>query len=143
MRIYRLDISLFPIFNAKQIPFKPMKKKVVLIQDNKDILEIMDQVLDEEGFEVIPSLTTEPIEKIDQIDPDVVVIDDHIKGSKKGSKVIKELKSDPETEDVSAVLTSTSDQLPKLAAESKADDYIQKPFDLDHMVDVVKRNSEN
>lgn len=120
-----------------------MKKKVVLIQDNKDILEIMDQVLDEEGFEVIPSLTTEPIEKIDQIDPDVVVIDDHIKGSKKGSKVIKELKSDPETEDVSAVLTSTSDQLPKLAAESKADDYIQKPFDLDHMVDVVKRNSEN
>ncbi|SMC55030.1 response regulator [Pedobacter africanus] len=120
-----------------------MKKKVVLVQDNKEVLEIMDQVLDEEGFEVTSSLTTEPIEKIDQIEPDVVVIDDHIQGSKKGSKVIKELKSDPETEGIPAVLTSTSAQLPKLAEESKADDYIQKPFDLDHMVDVVKRNSEN
>jgi len=119
-----------------------MKKKVVLIQDNEDILDIMGQVLDEEGFAVTPSLTTEPIEKIDKIEPDVVVIDDHIKGNKKGSKVIQELKSDPETEEVPAVLTSTSNKLPQQAEECKADDYIQKPFDLDHMVDVVKKNVE-
>lgn len=118
-----------------------MKKKVVLVQDNKDILDIMDQVLEEEGFDVTSSLSTDPIEKIDQIDPDIVVIDDNIKGSKKGSKVIKELKSSPETEDISAVLTSTSDKLPEIAQESKADDFIQKPFDLDHMVDVVKKNA--
>jgi len=118
-----------------------MKKKVVLVQDNKDILDIMDQVLDEEGFDVTASLSTEPIEKIDEIEPDVVVIDDNIKGKKKGSKVIKELKSNPETEDISAVLTSTSDKLPQIAEESKADDFIQKPFDLDHMIDVVKKNT--
>ncbi|GAA3979828.1 hypothetical protein GCM10022246_34810 [Pedobacter ginsengiterrae] len=119
-----------------------MKKKVVLVQDNKDILEIMDQVLDDEGFEVTSSLTTEPIEKIDEIEPDVVVIDDHIKGTKKGSKIIKELKSNPETEDISAILTSTSNELPQIAEESKADDFIQKPFDIEHMVDVVKKNAE-
>ncbi|GGI28601.1 response regulator [Pedobacter mendelii] len=118
-----------------------MKKKVVLVQDNKDILDIMDQVLEEEGFEVTASLTIEPIDKIDEIEPDVVVIDDHIKGTKKGSKIVKELKSDPKTEDVSAVLTSTSDKLQQIAEESKADDYIQKPFDIDHMVDVVKKNT--
>lgn len=119
-----------------------MKKKVVLVQDNKDILEIMDQVLDEEGFEVTSSLTTEPIDKINEIEPDVVVIDDHIKGTKKGSKIIKELKSDPETEDISAVLTSTSNELPQIAQENKADDFIQKPFDIDHMVEVVKKNAD-
>lgn len=118
-----------------------MKKKVVLIQDNKEILEIMDQVLEEEGFNVTASLTTDPVEKIDEIDPDVVVVDDHIKGEKKGSEVIKELKSDPETEDVSAILTSTSSKLPEEAKECKADDYIEKPFDIDHMIDVVKKNS--
>lgn len=118
-----------------------MKKKVVLVQDNKDILDIMDQVLDEEGFDVTASLSTDPIEKIDEIEPDVVVIDDNIKGQKKGSKVIKELKSNPETEDISAVLTSTSDKLPQIAEESRADDFIQKPFDLDHMIDVVKKNT--
>lgn len=118
-----------------------MKKKVVLVQDNKDILEIMDQVLEEEGFEVTASLTTEPIERLDEIEPDVVIVDDHIKGKKKGSEVIKELKSDPQTEDVSAVLTSTSNNLPKEAEDCKADDYIEKPFDLDHMVEVVKKNA--
>lgn len=118
-----------------------MKKKVVLIQDNEDILEIMDQVLEDEGFDVTSSLTTEPIEKIDEIDPDVVIVDDHIKGNKKGSKVIEELKADPQTEDVSAVLTSTSFDLPEKAKECNADDYIEKPFDIDHMINVVKNNS--
>ncbi|MDQ0782488.1 two-component system response regulator [Chryseobacterium sp. W4I1] len=118
-----------------------MKKKVVLIQDNEDILEIMDQVLEDEGFDVTASLTTEPIEKIDEIEPDVVIVDDHIRGNKKGSKVIEELKTDPETEDVSAVLTSTSYDLAEKAKECKADDYIEKPFDIDHMINVVKKNS--
>jgi len=118
-----------------------MKKKVVLVQDNKDILDIMDQVLDEEGFDVTASLSTDPIEKIDEIEPDVVIIDDNIKGQKRGSKVVKELKNDPATEDISAVLTSTSDKLPQIAEECKADDFIQKPFDLDHMINVVKKNA--
>ncbi|WP_164465189.1 response regulator [Chryseobacterium lactis] len=119
-----------------------MKKKVVLIQENEAILNIMDEVLEDEGFDVTPSLTTEPIENIEEIDPDVVVVDDHIKGSKKGSEVIKELKSDPNTEDVSSVLTSTAHNVAKTAQECQADDFIQKPFDIDHMIDVVKKNAE-
>ncbi|KPH14746.1 two-component system response regulator [Chryseobacterium sp. ERMR1:04] len=118
-----------------------MKKKVVLVQDNEDILDIMDQVLTEEGFDVIPSLTTESIEKIEEIEPDIVIVDDHIKGNKKGSEVIEDLKSEPETEDISAVLTSTSHTLPKEASDCKADDYIRKPFDIDDMIEVVKKNS--
>ena len=118
-----------------------MKKKVVLIQDNEDILEIMDEVLVDEGFDVTSSLTTEPIEKIDEIDPDVVIVDDHIMGDKKGAKVIEELKSDPQTEEVSAILTSTSFDVAQKASECKADDYIEKPFDIDHMINVVKKNS--
>lgn len=118
-----------------------MKKKVMLIQDDEDILDIMDEVLTDEGFDVTPSLTTEPIDNINEIDPDVVVVDEHVQGGKKGTKIIEELKSDPETEDLSAVLTSTSYDLPQKAQACKADDYIEKPFDLDHMVDVVKNNS--
>lgn len=117
-----------------------MKKKVVLIQDDKDILGIMDQVLQEEGFDVTPSLTTEPIDKLEEIEPDVVIIDDHIKGRKKGSQVIEELKSDPGTEDLPAVLTSTSADLAQIAEDCQADDYIEKPFDIDHLIEVVKKN---
>lgn len=119
-----------------------MKKKVVLVQDNKDILQIMDQVLEEEGFDVTGSLTTEPLQNIEEIDPDIVIVDDHIKGAVKGSQVIKELKSDPETEDIPAVLTSTSIDLASEAANCKADDFIEKPFGIDEMIDVVKKNTK-
>lgn len=118
-----------------------MDKTVVLIQDNKEILDIMDEVLTDEGFEVISSLTPEPIEKLGKIEPDVLIIDDHIQGKKSGSEVIAELKSDPSTENLAAVLTSTSLDLPEKAKECYADDYIEKPFDIDHMIDIVKQNS--
>lgn len=119
-----------------------MKKKVVLIQDNEEILDIMDIVLTDEGFDVTASLTTEPIEKIETIEPDVLIVDDYLKGTKKGSEIIAELKSDPKTEDVSAVLTSTSNNLPHISKECRADDYIEKPFEIDHLVEVVRNNSD-
>lgn len=118
-----------------------MDKTVVLIQDNKEILNIMDEVLQDEGFDVISSLSTEPIEKLDEIEPDVLIIDDYIKGNKKGSEIIKEIKSNPETEDLSSILTSTSSDLATKAKNCDADDFIEKPFDIDHMIDVVKKNS--
>lgn len=118
-----------------------MEKKVVLIQDDEQTLELMDHILTTEGYDVIPSLTTEPIDEIDEINPDVVIVDEYIKGDKRGTEVIEELKSDPETEDVSAVLTSTSPELSKKAEQCKADDYIEKPFDIDHLVSVVKKNT--
>ncbi len=117
------------------------RKKIVLVQDNREILEIMEDVLQDEGFDVEASLTTKPIEKIATSKPDAIVIDDHIAGERKGSQVIKEIKNNNKTKNVSAVLTSTSNELPKQAKACLADDYIQKPFDLDEMVKVVKKNT--
>ncbi|KQR91424.1 hypothetical protein ASG01_13700 [Chryseobacterium sp. Leaf180] len=118
-----------------------MDKTVVLIQDNQHILEVMDEILTDEGFDVISSVTTEPIDKLPTLDPDLIIIDDHIKGGKRGSKVISELKSDPATEDVPAVLTSTSQNVGKEAQECLADDYIEKPFEIEQMISVAKKNS--
>lgn len=118
-----------------------MKKKVVLIQDNKEIPDIMDDVLTFEGFEVTASLTLDPIRNIDAIEPDLLIVDDHLRESKKGSQIIAELKSDPNTEDLSAILTSTSNNLAEVSKECNADDYIEKPFDIDQMLEVVRNNS--
>jgi len=117
-----------------------MKKKIVLIQDNEDILNLMDDVLQEEGFKVTASLTTEPIEQIKKIEPDLLVVDDNLPGTRKGSEVISDLKSDPDTEEVSSVLTSTASNLADISKACKADDFIEKPFDLDHMIHIVKKN---
>lgn len=117
-----------------------MKKKIILIQDDEIILDLMNEVLVDQGFEVIASLTIEPIQEINDIQPAIIILDDNIMGDKKGSELIKELKNNPETEEVVAVLTSTSFDLSKKAEECKADDYIEKPFDIEQMINVVKNN---
>ena len=117
------------------------KKKVVLIQDNKEILEIMEEALEDEGFNVIASLDTKPIEAIPITKPAALVIDDHIAGKKRGSEIIKEVKENKKTANLSAILTSTSNDLPIKAKVCKADDYIIKPFELDDMIDLVKKNT--
>ena len=115
-----------------------MKKKVVLIQDNKEIPDIMDDVLTFKGFEVTASLTLDPIRNIDAIEPDLRIVDDHLRESKKGSQIIAELKSDPNTEDLSAILTSTSNNLAEVSKECNADDYIEKPVDIDQMLRLLE-----
>jgi two-component system response regulator VicR len=118
-----------------------MKKKIVLIQNNEVVLKIIDGILTDEGFDVTSSTTADPINDIDSINPDVIIVDDHLPGPKKGSEIISELKSDPQTENLSAVLTSTSTNLAQLSKDCKADDYIEKPFDIDRMVQVIRKNS--
>ncbi|MGY3054405.1 two-component system response regulator VicR [Pedobacter sp. UYEF25] len=118
-----------------------MKKKIVLVQDNVEVLEIMDEALADEGFEVIASLAPKPLSEMEELKPDAIVIDDHIKGTKRGSEVIKEVKQNKKTEKVSAVLTSTSNKLAEQAKLCNADDYIQKPFELEEMISVVKKNT--
>lgn len=117
------------------------RKKVVLVQDNKEILEIMEEALEDEGFDVEASLTTKPIEEMAVTKPNAIVVDDHIVGKKRGSEVIKEVKENKKNAKIFAVLTSTSIELPKQAEACLADDYIQKPFDLDEMIEVVKKNT--
>lgn len=82
----------------------------------------MDDVRTNYGFDVTPSLTIEPIKNLASIEPDVIIVDDHVKDLKKGSELIAKLKSDPETEDMSAISTSTSSDIPQISAACHADD---------------------
>ena len=52
-------------------------------------MDIIDDVLTDEGFEVTASLTTEPIQNIESIEPDLLIVDDHISGSKKDPKLLQ------------------------------------------------------
>jgi DNA-binding response OmpR family regulator len=113
------------------------KKKVLFIDDDKDILSIIPIVLAEENIEVVATNDPNIISELAVIKPDLILLDEWL-GEKKGSTICVEIKKIQETSDIPIVLISAVGNLDKIAEECAADAFIEKPFDIDKLVAVVK-----
>lgn len=110
-------------------------KKVMIIEDDEDVLFIMSLILKDNGFEVVESRSVDIISQLSSFQPDLILMDNYIQGAS-GSDMCKKLKSDPSTSHYCVVLISASSELPAIAEECFADGFVEKPFDL---TDFVKK----
>ena len=112
-----------------------MAKTILIIDDDEDILEIMDIVFQDSGYEVILSKVGLEVDFISVLHPDIVLLDVRIVGSQKtGVDICKELKANVLTKDVPVVLFSAERDLHTIAAACQADSYIAKPFAIDNVL---------
>ena len=121
--------------------------KVMVVEDEKDIREILCTLLSDEGFTVVSLETGIGIsDKIRLEKPDILLLD-QILPDKSGAEVIKELKAAAEFRQLPIIMvTGLSGENDKVAAlELGADDYITKPFyarELTARVKAVARRSD-
>jgi len=116
-----------------------MAKRILVIDDEEDILELLDFIFRENGFEVVLSTTGEASEHIREIQPDLVLLDVRIAGSpKSGPDICKEIKSLVETSHLPVMLLSGEPDLQIIARECGADAYLAKPFDIADLLAQVK-----
>ncbi|MES2267564.1 MAG: response regulator [Bacteroidota bacterium] len=116
-----------------------MTKKILVIDDDEDILEILNVIFQENGYETVMSNTSEAAEHIRIIQPDIVLLDVRIEGSPKiGPEICKEIKSQLETRHLPVMLVSGETDLAIIATECGADSYIAKPFDIFELLSQVK-----
>ncbi|SEN00819.1 Response regulator receiver domain-containing protein [Mucilaginibacter gossypiicola] len=116
-----------------------MGKRVLVIDDDEDILEILNIVFQENGYDIVLSNTGEAAEHIRVIQPDIVLLDVRIVGSaKSGPEICKEIKSQLATRHLPVLLISAETDLAMLAQECGADAYVAKPFDIFHLLSHVK-----
>jgi DNA-binding response OmpR family regulator len=113
------------------------KKKVLFIDDDPDILSIVPIVLEEENIEVVATNDPDIITELPVIKPDLILLDEWL-GEKKGSTICAEIKKIEEISDIPIVLISAVTNLDKIAEECAADAFIEKPFDIENLVTVVK-----
>jgi DNA-binding response OmpR family regulator len=113
------------------------KKKVLLIDDDKELLSLIPIILAEEQIEVIATDDPHIIVELPVIKPDLILIDEWL-GEKKGSTICAEIKKIEEIAETPIVLISAVSNLDKIAEECDADAFIEKPFDIDKLVAVVK-----
>lgn len=116
-----------------------MSKKILIIEDDPDILEMMAYILRDEGYEVITALDCAPLNVLSTIRPDLILLDNRL-GADSGGNVCKELKTAAATAHIPVVLVSAHMQLEQMAADSLANDYLSKPFDIDELVAVVNKH---
>lgn len=116
-----------------------MKKRIFVIDDDEDILEIFRMIFEEEGYEVVISNTAEAAEHIHFINPDLLLLDIRLVGSNKsGADICKELKFQYPESTIPVVLISAEPDISSQAHHAGADDYIRKPFDLDELLNRIE-----
>ena len=111
--------------------------KIVIIDDNEAILEVVKIALDESGYEVITSTKGESfIPTIAKIQPAVVLLDLLLSGED-GGEVAKALRKNKDTKNIPIILISADPSAEKVAKDGGIGGFLSKPFDLDRLLAVV------
>ncbi|TSD67766.1 response regulator [Inquilinus sp. KBS0705] len=118
-------------------------KKILVIEDDKDIRDTLEMALEAEGYEVISSDNARILKSLDVHQPDLILLDNWLtdwKSDANGQQISKELKTDPKTSHIPVILVSAVSNIAEIAEAGLADGYLKKPFDLDELAAVVKKN---
>lgn len=118
-----------------------MKMKILLVDDEKDIVEFLQYNLLQEGFDVITAFNgIEALKKLSE-NPDLVILD-IMMPQLNGYDVCKKIRSLPEYRQTPVIfLTAKSSEVDEIRGlEIGANDFIQKPISPKKLVARVKAN---
>jgi len=114
-----------------------MPNKILILDDDEDILYFCSVVFENLQFEVISSSHSKDIvEQVEKAQPDIILIDNWIPGLG-GVKSIQILKATAHLRQIPIILFSANSNLPALAEEAGADSYLKKPFDLEELEELA------
>ncbi len=114
------------------------KKKVLVVDDEQDILDFLEIVLEEEGFAVATTDKGEYLEKLhDGTLPDLILLDMLLSG-KDGRDIVKFLKSQQTTMHIPVIMFSAHPCAEDTARKAGADDFIAKPFSIEDMLSRIR-----
>ena len=119
-----------------------MKKKVLIIENDREIREIVSFILEEEGFSTMSIAEPESLEHLLPFKPNVILIDEFI-NSKPGHRLCHKIKQVDQLKHIPVIIISTAHNIELIATECQANDYVRKPFDIHEMVEKVVQLIDN
>jgi CheY-like chemotaxis protein len=115
--------------------------RVLVVDDDDVIRQLITVNLELEGFEVIPAVDgQDALDKVKDVQPDVVTLD-VMMPRVDGWEAAARLREDPETAHIKVILLSARAQESDIQRGERigVDAYLTKPFDPDELIDVVRR----
>jgi len=118
-----------------------MKDKILLVDDEKDIVEFLGYNLIQEGFDVIQAYNGKEALVMMEQNPDLVILD-VLMPQMDGYKVCKQLRENPRYKEIPVIfLTAKGGENEEIRGLNLgADDFIQKPISPKKLIARVKSN---
>jgi len=114
-----------------------MLKRILILDDNQDILEIVHETLEYEQFDV--KSTSEGINVmplVEEFNPDLVILDYRVAGTN-GGELCRQIKAHPKFGDIPVIIFSAYINHQADLFAYGCDAIINKPFDLTELVEKV------
>ena len=110
------------------------QKKILVVDDEPDILEFLQELLIQEGYAVAVAERADYIDTLcDNSLPDLILIDVLLSG-KDGRDIVRRLKSQPETDHIPVIMFSAHPGAEATVLAAGADDFVAKPFEMDEIL---------
>ncbi len=125
-----------------------MPKKILIIDDDIDLVEAMRMTLEDAGFEVIDAQDGEKgLGKVQNENPDLVILDVMMGTQDEGFHVAYQIKNSDETEDLPIIMLSAVGQETGFSFNKEKDEdflpvneFIEKPVNPQALIEIVKNN---
>jgi DNA-binding NtrC family response regulator len=119
-----------------------MRHKILVADDDSSIRDIFNIILVRAGYDIELKEDAKEIFRNNFKIPDLFLIDKLLSGVD-GLEVCRYIKNNTDTCDIPVVMVSASPDIGVSAIKAGADDFIEKPFDLAHLLKVIERNISN
>jgi DNA-binding response OmpR family regulator len=113
-----------------------LKKKVLIIENDALIQDIVTYILQSEGYEVATAHYA-PAD-LANVDAGLILLDEWI-NKREGHMLCKEIKAITRLAEVPVIIFSTASDILDIVKVCGADGYVQKPFELDILLTEIRK----
>ncbi len=119
-------------------------KQIVVVDDDPDILDAIQFVLEDAGYNVQTSQKGEYAESLPTQKklPDLLILDVLLSG-KDGRKICQRLKSQKATKQLPILMMSAHPSVQKTVTAVGADGFLPKPFDINSLLEKVDKSMQH
>ena len=114
-----------------------MIKRILICDDDIDILSICTYVLEEQGWEVHTLINCNNItDVVNEINPQIILMDNWIPNTG-GITATQAIKNHPDFSKIPVIYFSANNNIKALAKEAGADNFLAKPFDIEELEHII------
>ena len=117
-----------------------MAKLILVVDDDESILEVVQIVLESEGYDVQTATNSAFLQQLasQPVLPDLILLDVLLSGED-GRDISQQLKANPQLQHIPVIMLSAHSEASKMADIGGADAFLEKPFDVDVLLDTVQQ----
>jgi DNA-binding response OmpR family regulator len=123
-----------------------MTLRVMVFNDSKEILQLFQEILSDEGYEaILDSFGIDDLAEVERVKPDLLILDHVVGRERSGWQLLQKLKMRRSTAQIPVVVCTTAIRLAKEIEgylTSKGVSVVLKPFDIDDLLNAIKKALE-